>query len=367
MKAAEAAVTGSGEPGFTLLLTTDVYDPAAVLAGVRQVAGKSRIVGCCCAGVLARDHVLEQGVGVLTLSGEGLRVATSLQAGLSRDPFGTGQRAGEALLASGIEAGCVVVLPNGFAPGIPEMVRGLYDKLGPDIRYIGGGSGDSLKFARTFQFTEQGVEQDGVALAVLDGIPVEVDLAHGWEPMGDPLVVSKAVGKKVLEIDGFPAFDAYSRRLGGIRREDFFRVGMGHPLGFPDVYGQYLIRDPMAANPDNSVDFVTEIPENAVGYIMRGSVADLVKTAGEVSASTAARANESNAFAMVFDCVSRSLLMGKDFGQELDAISRAFAPEMPLVGMLSFGEVGGHGGAPLFHNKTTVVAVGVAEKAGHDA
>lgn len=366
-RAVEGAMARSGAPVFILLLTTDLYDPEAVLAGVRQVAGNASIVGCCGVGILTRDRVIEQGVGVLALSGKSLRAVTSIQAGLGADPFGAGQRAGEALLASGIISGCVVVLPNGFAPCIAEMLRGLYDKLGPCFQYIGGGSGDSLKFAKTFQFTEKGVEQDGVAVALIGGLSVETNLAHGWEPIGEPVVVTRAAGKKVIEMDGLPAFATYSRRLGGIRREDFLQVGMRHPLGFPDVYGHYLIRDPGTVNPDESIDFITEIPQNAVGYIMRGEVADLVKTAGEVSASTVTTSGEARTFAMVFDCVSRFLLMGTDFGRELDAISRPFAPEMPLIGMLSVGEVGGlSGDVPLFHNKTTVVAAGAAIKENHD-
>lgn len=364
IRAAESAVVRSGEPLLVLLLTTDAYDPAAVLAGVKQVTGKARIVGCCCGGILTRNQLLEQGVGVLALSGLGLGAVTSLQSDLSLDPFGTGQRAGDALLASGITAGCVVVLPNGFARDIPAMVRGLYDKLGPCFQCVGGGSGDSLKFAKTFQFTERGVEQDGVALALLDGIPVDVGLAHGWEPMGDLLVITRAEGKKVIEIDGSPAFEAYSRRLGGIGRADFPRLSMGHPLGFPDMYGRYLIRDLKAANPDHSIDSVTEIPQNAVGYIMQGEAANLVKTAGAVSASTGAQAGRAGEFALVFDCVSRFLLMGKDFGREIETISGAFTAETPLMGMLSVGEVGAYGDVPLFHNKTTVVAVGSADKVG---
>ena len=358
IEAAEAALASLGRANCTMLVMTDAYDPEKVLGGVQSVVGASRIMGCLTPGVLTRDRLLEQGVGVLCASDENARAATVLRGNFDKDPFGSGQRAGTALLASGIRTGCVVVLPNGFGSGISELVRGLYDKLGPDFQYVGGGSGSNLRMRKSFQLTEEGIEKDGMAVAVLDGVSVESNLAHGWVPMGDPVVITRAVGKKVLEMNGYPAFSVYSRQLGGVRPEDFLLLGMKHPLGFPDMNGQYVIRDPIGVNADQSIDFISEVPSNAVGYVMRGEVNDLVKTAGQVAASIAHKVCGNDAFAVLFDCVSRSLLMGKEFGRELATISNAFTREMPLMGMLSLGEVAGCGHVPSFHNKTTVVAVG---------
>lgn len=354
---AEEAVKSSGEPVLTLLFTTDAYDQEVVYEAVKEVIGASKMAGFCAGGLITADRVFRQGVGVCTLSGDKLRVVTSLQTGLSADPRDAGRRAGEELLASGLEGGTVFVLPDGFAANISEVVRGLYNSMGPDFRYVGGGAGDNLRFFKAYQFTEAGVESDALAVALLDGLTVQTGIGHGWQPTGDPLVITAARGKRVFEIDGRPAFEVYSERLGGIPVDKFAEYGMRYPLGIPDISGNYLIRDPLAVNQDGSIDFVTEVPRSAIVNLMEGDVADLIETA-RVVAQGAARGVTEPQFALLFDCISRCLLMDEEFGRELRAIRKVVGMEVPLLGSLVFGEVGSYADVPLFHNKTMVIAVG---------
>ena len=58
------------------------------------------------------------------------------------------------------------------------------------------------------------------------------------------------------------------------------------------------------------------------------------------------------------DCISRVLLMGDRFVEEIQAIRQAVGADVPLLGALSFGEIGSYVDVPLLHNKTTVIAVG---------
>ena len=355
-EASARAVAQSGAPVLTILFTTDSYDLATVLAAVRAEIGDSKLVGFCCGGIITEEGVQPQGVGACTLAGD-FRAATTLQEGLSRDPQSVGRQAGTALLGSGIERGTVLALPDGFQANVSEMLRGLYGQLGTNFQYIGGGAGDNLKFFRTYQFTEQGMASDALAAAVLEDVPISTGIGHGWVPMGDPLVMTRVQGKTVYEIDGMPAFSAYRKRLGGITREEFKTHGMLHPLGFPDVFGQYIIRDPLTVNDDESIQFVTEVPTQAVGAIMDGQVDQLIGTAEE-AARRAVSGLDHPAFLLLFDCISRVLLMGDRFGEEIQAIREAVGKGVPLLGALVFGEIGSYEDIPLFHNKTTVVAVG---------
>ena len=50
--------------------------------------------------------------------------------------------------------------------------------------------------------------------------------------------------------------------------------------------------------------------------------------------------------------------MDEEFGRELMAIRNVVGMEVPLLGSLVSGEVGRYADVPLFHNKTTVIAVG---------
>jgi len=261
-----------------------------------------------------------------------------------------------------VATGAVLVLPDGFSGGVPEMLQGLYDCLGPDFRYVGGGAGDNLRFYRTCQFTESGVYNDAVAAAVIGGADVEVGLGHGWKPTGEPVVIGDVHGKVVLEIDGRPAAEGYAQHVGPVNRDTFAEVGMRSPLGFPDISGRYIIRDPMKLNEDGSITFVTEVPSRAVGYVMKGDAADLIRAAEEVARTVRERLQRLR-FVLCFDCISRYLLMGERFGDEYRSIRNAVGDGTPLLGALSFGEIGCYSAVPVFHNKTVAILAGGERRA----
>lgn len=355
-EAASRAVALSGPPRLAILFTTDAYPPPPVLEAVRLEIGDAKLVGFCCGGILADDAWHPQGVGICTLGGD-FQVRTTLQRGLDRDPFETGCRTADALLANGVAEGTVMVLPDGFEANLSELLRGLYTRCGADFQYVGGGGGDNLKFFKTHQFTEQGCASRAVAAAVIQGLNLVTRIGHGWVPMGDPLVMTRTRGKIVHEIDGMPAFAAYQQHLGPISREEFRTRGMLHPLGFPDVFGRYTIRDPLAVEDGDSIRFVNEVPSQAVGNIMDGNINQLIDTAGK-TVREAVSAVPDAAFLLLFDCISRATLMGDRFREELRAIRKAAGPRLPILGALTFGEIGAAGDVPQLHNKTTVAVAG---------
>jgi len=355
--AAEQAVEQSGEPAITFLFTTENYAQELVLQAVKEVIGKSKLVGLCTPGIITRDGVLEKGVGVCTISDSEMQVVTCLQEDVNLSAWESGEEAGRKLRTSGIDSGTVFVFPDGFTTNISYLIKGMYNALGPNFTYIGGGSGDNLKFFKTYQFTEQGVSSNALAAALVKGISFQIGIGHGWKPVGQPMVITRASGKKVYEIDGRPAFEVYSECLGGIDRKSFPCYGMKYPLGIPAVGGYFLIRDPLKVDEDNSIVFVTEVPQNTVVTLMEGTVENLITTAGEV-ASIAASGLSSPGIIFLFDCVSRYLLMGKEFEQELKEVMNVVGSDVPMIGMLSFGEIGNFSGIPFFHNKTIIVAVG---------
>lgn len=362
-EAAEAAVNGSGQPAITFLFTTDNYEQESVYQAVKETIGDSCLIGICAGGIIYGDRLYRKGIGVLTLAGEEIRIATAFQTGLSHDPYLAGERAGEELLAGEIESGTVFVFPDGFSANIAETIRGLYNKLGPGYRYVGGGAGDNLKFFKTYQFSERGIGTDSLSVALIGGIDIRTAIGHGWKPVGDPLVITMARGKKLLEIDGRPAFDTYTERFKEITADRFAEYGMKYPLGFPDISGNYFIRDPLSLHPDGTIDFVTEVPNNAVGSIMQGNLEELIEASGTVAGDAVAFIAEPQ-FALVCECISRYLLMGDEFDRELAIMHQSIGEQVPLIGVLTFGEIGCFEEVPFLHNKTIVIAAGGAAWGG---
>lgn len=316
------------------------------------------MVGACGAGIVTPEGIHENGVGMLVLAGKQISAVTAQVRFSPEAPEKTGEYLGEELLAGGApSSGTVFVFPDGLAGNISRMLRGLYGVMGPDFQYVGGGTGDNLRFRRTFQFTEDGVASGAVAAALVSGVSfgIGIGIGHGWKPIGSPLIITRANGKTVYEFDERPAFEVYSERLGGITQEDFAEYGMHHPLGIIDASGRFIIRDPLRVGPMGSLELVTEVPPRAVAYLMSAEVEALGALGREVCSQGMEKAKVPR-FMLVFNCVSRFIL-GQNH-DEVAVLRSAGGASLPLVGLLTFGEVAAYNDVPLFHNKTLVVAVG---------
>ncbi len=358
--AAEQAVKYSGEPNITFLFTTGDYDPAKVLTGVKNVIGSSKVVGASTYGLITRSGVLTSGVGVCSLSGPDVRAASYLHNHFPTPSYPHNDKIDVGLLLqqNRVETGTAFVFPNGFGDNISVLLRRLHDLLGPGFDYVGGGTGDNLSVCQTYQITDQGVATDGFALALLSGVDFKFGLAHSWEPMGEPMLITKAEGKRVYEIDGLPAFSRYAACLGGIKRDDVLHCSLHYPLGIPCAGGEFLIRDPLRVEDDGSMVFVTEVPSNTVATIMvPGAEGDLTRATRRAVLNTCASTGQPK-FVFIFDCVSRYFLLGKSFEQELIKTIESIDPVVPVLGLLSFGEISSISGTPLFYNKCITVAVG---------
>jgi len=337
------AIDQSNGSDLLVLFSCDFYDQDRLLSYTLELTD-SAVVGCSTAGVIS-EKGLVKGLGAISL--KGVNAKTRLVVGTGLD---VGQEVGKSFM--GFKEGTTLVFPDGFLDGIPDFLIGLYNCLGYNFVYIGGGSGDNLGGTKTRQFTEEGVVSRGYSLAVMD-LKVNVAMGHGFKPITRPLVVTKAVGKMVLEIDGERAFDVY-RRYVKCSIESFAYDGMFHPIGIPSVDG-YIIRDPIQVDEKGAIKFVSEVPQNSIITIMDCSADELIKTAESVAEKAVSDVKKPE-FAFVFDCVSRSWLLGDRFKEEINKIVDVL--NVPIIGFLTFGEVYGCNGVPMFHNKSVVIGVG---------
>ncbi len=355
--AAQALKEIGAQPVVTFVFTTEGYDQEQVLDSVLSEVGNSRVIGASSAGIITSDGIFEDGVNVMVLSGSGIEAVTATEGFQPEAPGKTGRSLGQNLLAAkAATGGTVFVFPDGLAGNIALMLRGLYEVMGPDFQYVGGGTGDNLRFLKTYQFTESGVSSGSVAAALVTGVTVGTGVGHGWEPVGSPLVITKAEDKFIHELDERPAFSVYSERLGGIELSRFPEYGMRHPLGIVDAVGRFIVRDPIRAFPNGTLELVTEVPSKAVAYLMEGRKENLAGAARDVFRAALSAVGEPK-FALLFNCVSRFLLVRNEV-DDVGIGREALGPSVPMAGILTFGEVGTYTDVPLFHNKTMVVAIG---------
>lgn len=367
--AAQAWAHVGEQADLVIAFTTDRYAQEAAVAGIRSVIGATPLLGCCAGGVITAEALSPAALAVMALRSEGLQLQLTLEEGLHTEATRVGETVAN-ILSEYLEAidltqrhVAALVMADGLTGALTELVQSLTDALGPLCPLVGGGAGDNLQFLKTVQFINGDIRSDALVAALLaTPHPIGIGVGHGWMPVGRPLVVTRAEGNLVYEMDGRPAFDVYKEvwaaEAPDLDAASFPAFAMRHPVGMPLGAGEYLIRDPLQVRADGAIVFVAAVPENAVVHMMQGEFADFV-AAARVAAQRAYEALEGQppAAVIVFNCISRLLIMGEDARIEIQAIREVFGPQVPLIGMFSFGEIAPPPDSKLavLHNKTVVL------------
>lgn len=261
----------------------------------------------------------------------------------------------EALVPAELQPKTVLLIVDGMSSRIGAFLDGVYDVLGSDPVYFGGGAG-SLSFQqKPCIFSNLGMLEDHAQMTLVP-LDFQLSVEHGWEKFAGPFVVTRSDRNVVASIDFKPAFGIYREHVETnsgrqFDHENFFDIAKGYPFGMEKPDGTIVVRDPITHTADN-MNCVGEVPSNSIVYLLRGDPERLISAAAE----GAARVAPGVGIALVFDCISRVLFLEDRFVEELDAVKQAIAPR-PLVGVLSLGEIANGGDYCLeFYNKTLVLA-----------
>ncbi len=355
-------------PQLVIVFTTEHYDHAIALQGIRASTGTVPLIGCCTGGLITAQGILERGVAALALYGDDLEVALALEPDLSTRPAQAAQSVAEQLedyLAplSSPKHSTALIFTDGLtgALAMDTAIHHVATIFGPFCPLIGGAAGDNLQYQQTSLFVNERILGDSIALALLTtAAPIGIGVRHGWQPIGQPCVITRSMANVIYELDGRPALEVYRSLFphSELTLENFREFTRYHPIGFPQATGEFLVRLPMQANADGSIVCVGMLPEYAVMYIMQGDPVSLL-TAAEAAAQQAMTALQGVpvAAAIVIDCVTRPPLLGTRTADEIDHIRAIVGLETPIIGMYSFGEIAADTGPVCFHNKTVVVGV----------
>lgn len=362
LQALKDAISVSGDPSVIILFSTFNYDPYEIFRSIKENTKDSKLIGGTSSFIIVYDRLISKGVSIITLSGEYINAVTFSQDKVLKgsDDIEMGRKVGRFFSKDNLDGGMVIIF---FAPelaDVPKILYSLYNTMGPKFGYVGGGCVRNPKASFTYTFTEKGVNTGPLALAVISGMEFSTAVGHGFESIKDPLIINKTSKNKIIEIDGIPAIDAYTRRFDVAPNVDLLTQIVFHPLGFPNLSGDYIIRDPIGID-KKAIVFPTEIPEGAVGYVMDGKIDRLIKSTSLIT-EKALRGIIDPGFVLVFDCISRESLMEDRFILELKTIKDSMGLDIPITGMLTMGEIGCYGNSPMFHNKSTVMVVAGKEK-----
>jgi hypothetical protein len=349
---------------LVIVFTSVEYDVEALFAAAVAEAAPARVVGCtntggfthaeqvphgCVAALLAAD---ERSFGVSHVECDHDDIAGSARRAVAE----ARERAGDAFPHSAL-----LLLTDGLTPDQREIARGAYEVATAVIPFVGGAAGDDLSWVATYSFGDGRLVKHGiVAVWINSARPMGVSVDHGWRPAGKPMLVTRASGTVVHELDGTPALEAYlAEQGGGLDPGDaeFFLKVLGSPVGLPNARGRYDVRQLHAFLPEGGgINFNTGVSEQSILQVMSADEDALIEGAARAATDALSQVDGKAGLALVFSCGSRVPLLGDRLRDEVEAISAALHG-VPICGFYTFGEFARTTGSSGVHNSSVAILV----------
>jgi methyl-accepting chemotaxis protein len=374
---ANALRTMCGEaPSFVMAFSSTKQPLQEVIAGLKKEMPNALVLGASTSGEFTEEGDAKGATALFGVAG--VQAYAGFAKGLAADPEGCVRKAAAQLPKSvdGFPHRTAIVLLDALAGVSEETTLLVADALGVDVRLAGGAAGDDLQFKAPLVGVDGQTGNDSVVIAVLfTKKPLGVGVCHGHKPLSQPMKITKSKGATVYEVDGKPAWDAWTAattdaaKARGIDLAKIPESEVGaYLLQFEaglDAGAVPKIRAPLSRGADGSLSFACGIPEGSVIRIHQSDPQPQIDSAREAAKRAKAQIGGGKiAGALVFDCICRNLILGDRFGEAVRGI-RDELGGVPLAGFETYGEVAlGAGDMSGFHNTTTVVLAFGGEERG---
>jgi hypothetical protein len=359
------AALGGREPAagdLVLIFPSASYDLRALHAGALDAAGPASVVGCTTVGAFTDEAQVPVGCVATHLVGGELSFGVCH---VERDDADIAESARLAAQTARDRAGdrypnsVLLLLSDGLTPDQREVARGAYEVTTAMIPFVGGSSGDNLTWDNTSTLGEGRVLSNGiVAVWINSARPMGVSVDHGWRPAGKPMLVTRAEGTIVHELDGTPALEAYLAERGGSLEKgdaEFFRNVMDSPVGLPNARGRYDVRQLHAYLPEGGgINLNAGVSEQSILQVMSTDDQALIEGARRAAEEAVRHLTDRARLALVFSCGSRTPLLGDRVREEVEAISSALNG-VPVCGFYTYGEFARTTGSTGVHNSSVAV------------
>jgi len=325
------------------------------------------IIGCSGAAIICNQDICKHGVVVMLLNlPEGVHFNTACTKELAaKSSQGAGEELGQKLLYGfkGVRRDLSIMFCDGLIQEGSNLIHGLQEKLGRSFPLVGGSASDNLKFQKTYLYFNQEIFSDG-ACAILFGGKLNFGLGvkHGWKPLGKPRYVTKCSGNIVRAIDNTPAAQVYEEyfacNLTELRKKLKY-ISVLYPIGiYLPGEEEYLLRNLISIENDGSLVFQGNVPENSLIRLMIGTKESCLTATRQ--ATDEAKKSGANNFVLVFDSISRYILLRREANRELKIIKEGVGKDTPVIGLYTYGEQApleaiSYHGQTYFHNQTIVI------------
>ncbi len=365
------------DPGIIMVHTALGHPLEKLAAAIKSHTPNAVVLGNSCAGVTGRDGVGESmnDLAIMAVGGPENEYAFSTV----RDIYGhnsheKGKELAQSLKQKVPDANAVYLLCPGIDIANDLVVQAFNEIFGPDVVIFGGTSADNMRGLVTYQYLDDETTQHGAwAVGFADpSLKAVTRATHGFTAYGDPMVVTKAQGNRIMELNGQPAWQEYTGRLGLDPAPDTI-CGETIPVGalaeklppaIAEEYGNpHILRAITKYDQDGSIYYPVTCTEGLELWLtMRDE--DLIFSEQQRSLDYLRSQIGSGKILGVFqtDCLARGrFLFHKVMKDEIIAMmhtnlsNEGIVP--PWLGMYGFGEYARLGGKNTYHNYSTSLLV----------
>ena len=367
LAAARTALIGPA-PKLLLVFAAMDHDPALLVKALHDVAPGTPVVGCTTHGEIGPGGPTDGTVTVAAIGGEGL----SVRKRTAQDVTGRQRDAGAEVAETAAELAdyphrVLVLLTDGRTRDQESILRGAYNVLGASVPLFGGASADGWRMTGGYLFDDDGVFTDAViGVTIGSEAPLSVAVRHGWDKVGEPMIVTGAGNGRVYTLDDRPALDVYLDRLGApaaayTDEAAFQEFALARPLGVKRRSGVE------ARNLSTEVDMAgrsigggSAIDHGGLTWAMTGDEDSILAATDQAcQAAIDGLTGETPVGLLTFSCAALRAVLGADGIQREGARIEERAGGVPFAGFYTYGEIARTHGIDGFHNQTlAVLAIG---------
>lgn len=348
-------------PEVVFLFSSVHYSVPELLEGLHDALERDDIivVGNSGDGFYESTRVADQGAAVLGLSSDGqVRWRLAHVERLHEDLEAKVEQLMATLSEEG-ETPCLGFLVSDFRVDASRIEAVLRETVGFPV--VGGLAADEFRMESCYVYVNREVLSEAlVVLAAYGDLRFSIRVGNSLQAVGRSGLIEVAEDAHIHRIDGISAMDFIERETGKpVLHTDWgiLSLRVQDPEVAEEKRQRSIVRDSSARlgslglfagiAKGHSVQVCLAHPEGLVAEVK--AIAEAASVSGRASVA-----------ALVISCSGRKAVLGSQIGQEVSALTDAFAPGLPLAGFPSLGEIAPLQGAKgytrnLFHNMTYVL------------
>jgi hypothetical protein len=350
---------GAVAPGLGIVIASHHYQARDVAKGAGSLLGDTPVIGFSTPAGLTGEGLQAHSVVVAVLSADEIDASAYWLPGYAQSSRETASQLG--MVISDKTAQNVIFFADGFN-GDAEQFCNSHHVDG--LQIVGSLSSGDLHTGNTYQVARNQTGTGALAaLTFSNNLKMGVGSAHGWDPVGGQMRVTRSRGFWLRTLDARPASETYAELFGFPAREWGFpplsHMARLYPLGMQQD-DELIIRSPIRVEADGSFRMNASVRDGADAFVLVGSRTNCQEAARQATQQALRELDGVKpGFALVLVDIAWQMLLKATPGAEIAAVQEIIGDQVPIAGGYTLGQVvpGKEGTAPGFLNQHIVVAL----------